>query len=270
MVRSSFSSTLAFTALMFCTAVSTALASTEERLEKIYEMRTGSYAILSDFYMLRALDGDLRYSHGIDAKINSFERSLEQLSQSENPNLKKSGVLKTDWQNYKQLVDSNRTELLQLGYSNINQVNKLEDKLMTLNSNLMQSYNALLKTEENPVNKWTQQSRDMTLIIRTITAEYAARSSPNAAGQVYVSKFNVGGLEKQAKDFNRLLSQLNDAPSNDKAVNKTIKQIGVKWAFIEKSVTNFNQNAVPFIVSSYSQKITNSLKIIGDYYATKQ
>ena len=270
MIRSSFSCFLAFTTLIFFTTLSTALASTEERLEKIYEMRTSSFAILSDFYMLRALDGDLRYSHGIDAKIKSFERSLGELSQTESSNLKKSEAINTDWQNYKQLVDSNRTELLKLGYSNINQVNKLEDKLMTLNSNLMQSYDALLKTEDSPVNKWTQQSRDMTLIIGTITAEYAARSSPNAAGQVYVSKFNVGGLEEQAKEFNRLLSQFSEAPANDKAVNKTIKQIGVKWAFIEKSVTNFNQNAVPFIVSSYSQKITNSLKVIGDYYATKK
>ena len=270
MIRSSFSSSLAFTALIFFTAISSALASTEERLAKIYEMRTSSYAILSDFYMLRALEGDLRYSHDIDAKIKLFERSLGEFNQIENTKSVASGTMKTDWQKYKQLVDSNRAELLSQGYSNINQVNQLEDKLVTLNANLVQNYNALIEADESPVNKWTQQSRDMTLIIRIITAEYAARSSPNAAGQVYVSKFNVGGLEKQAKEFNRLLSLFTNAPSNDKAVNKTIKQIGVKWAFIEKSVTNFNQNAVPFIVSSYSQKITNNLKVIGDYYATKK
>lgn len=40
----------------------------------------------------------------------------------------------------------------------------------------------------------------------------------------------------------------------------------MKWEFIAKSIANYNENAVPFIVSSYGDRITHDLESINEHY----
>ena len=81
-----------------------------------------------------------------------------------------------------------------------------------------------------------------------------------------VLKINEGGMDEQAKVFSGLLDQLKKAPQNDKAILKIMDQVGVKWEFIAKSVANYNENAVPFIINSYGDRITKNLEEIGNHY----
>ena len=81
-----------------------------------------------------------------------------------------------------------------------------------------------------------------------------------------VLKINEGGMDEQAKVFAGLLDQLKKAPQNDKAILKIMDQVGVKWEFIAKSVANYNENAVPFIINSYGDRITKNLEEIGNHY----
>ncbi len=73
---------------------------------------------------------------------------------------------------------------------------------------------------------------------------------------------NEGGMDQQVEVFSELLKKLKKAPQDDPQI--------YKWIFIAKSVANYNENAVPFIVNSYGNRISKNLQSIGKHYAKKR
>ncbi len=242
-------------------------ADTGESLKKLYEMRTITYSILGDYYMFSGLEGDSRYNRDMETDIKRFQANLSYIT-ADGTATSKLGQLATtlnNWHAFKELLDTNRADFLTQGYANARLVNDLSIKATVLDNSLETLYQALLKGKQFPVSKWTQYTRDMSIIIQTITAEYAARST-SSLGQVMSLEINEGGMDEQAKVFDKLLTELKTAPKNKK-VFRTLDQLGVKWTFIEKSIANYNQNAVPFIMSTYGNRITQNLESIGNHYS---
>lgn len=240
-----------------------------DALKNVYEMRTITFGILGDFYMFSGLEGDSRYNREIEAGIKRFEKHLEIITQDGAPTAKLDTLAYTiqHWQSYRELLDANRNDFLAQGYSNARMVDKLGKKASDLNSSLGQMYDALIANNQSKVSKLTQDTRDMGLIIQTITAEYAARST-SSLGQVMVIDINEGGMDQQGKKFQSLLEKMKIAAKDNKKLHRVMDQIGIKWVFIAKSIANYNENAVPFIVNSYGDRITQNLETVGNHFQT--
>ena len=262
MIKTSLKKTFGLLLLGHLIGINSALADTGETLKRLYEMRTISYAILGDYYMFSGLEGDSRYSRDMNTGIESFEEHLNQIPQGVSANTE---VIST-WKSYRGLVETNQKDFLSQGYANARLVGQLGNLAIDLNSSLKQAYENLQNSSGHRVSKWTQITRDMGLIIGTVTAEYAARGT-SSMGQIMTIQINGEGMDQQAKYFDSLLAQLKTAPQNNPSINKSIDQVGVKWSFIAKSVTNYNQNSVPFIVNSYGDRISKNLETIGNHYA---
>ena len=265
MIKINLKQALSFLLLSQLIGLSTAMADTGETLKKLYEMRTISYAILGDYYMFSGLEGDSRYSRDMNTGVKAFEAHLEQLPSD----LAANTEMTNNWKSYRELIETNQSDFLSQGYANARLVGQLGTKAIELNESLAQAYANLQSSSGYSTSKWTQITRDMGLIIGTITAEYAARGT-SSMGQIMTIQINGEGMDHQAKRFDKLLTQLKTAPNNDKAIFKSIDQVGVKWSFIAKSVTNYNQNSVPFIVNSYGDRINKNLEAIGNHYANTQ
>lgn len=244
----------------------TANASPSDTLNDIYDMRVLTFAILSDYYMFSGLEGDSRYNREIESNIKQFEHKLTQITDATSPTAKLSSLANaiTDWQKYKDLLDINRADFLTQGYANARLVAELSDNAVSLSESLNIVYSALIEENKIPLNDFTKYTREMGIIIQTVTAEYAARST-SSLGQVNVININEGGMDEQGKIFAGLLAKLKDGAS-ERRIYKLVDQVGVKWDFIAKSVANYNENAVPFIVSSYGDRIAKDLASIEEYY----
>ena len=240
-----------------------------DTLKNVYEMRTITFGILGDFYMFSGLEGDSRYNREIEAGIKRFEGHLSLITQDGTPTAKLDTLANTiqHWQSYKELLDANRTDFLTQGYSNARMVDKLGKKASDLNNSLGQMYDALIASKAASVSKLTQETRDMGLIIQTITAEYAARST-SSLGQVMSIDINEGGMDQQGKIFQGLLEKMKIAAKDNKKLHRVMDQVGIKWVFIAKSIANYNENAVPFIVNTYGDRITQNLETIGNHFQT--
>lgn len=249
----------------------TANSDTSDALESIYQMQVITYSILGDYYMFSGLEGDSRYARDIDAGIKRFETLTGELTAPGNPTAKLESLGKalTHWQEYKKLIETNRVDFLTQGYANGRLLNDLGSKVVELKDSLQSVYTGLLEKTKFKLSNQTKQTREMGLIIQTITAEYAARST-SSLGQVMVIDINEGGMDGQAKIFDKLLTQLKESSKPEKRIYKLTDQIGVKWSFINKSVSNYNENAVPFIVSTYGDRITQNLESIGEHYSTQR
>lgn len=246
-----------------------AVGNSDDALKSIYEMRTISFGILGDYYMFSGLEGDSRYNREIEGGIKRFESHMGKITADGTPTAKLSTLAKavSTWQQYKDLLETNRADFLTQGYANARDVDKLTKKASELNDVLGEMYTALASENQFKVTELTQHTRDMGLIIQTITAEYAARST-SSLGQVMVININEGGMDEQGKAFKGLLDKLSAVAKNDKKMHRIMDQVAIKWAFIAKSIANYNENAVPFIVNSYGDRITQNLESVGTHYQT--
>ncbi len=248
-------------------AVNSAFADTADTLKRLHDMRTTSYAILGDYYMFSGLEGDSRYSRDMNTGIKAFEKGLAEITKELNSTKDLANVV-THWQSYRNLLETNRSDFLSQGYASARLVGQLGDKAIELNKSLAKAYSDLIDRSKFPLSEWTQITRDMGLIISTVTAEYSARGT-SSMGQITTIQINDKGMDQQAKIFDKHLQALNKAPNQSKAIAKSIDQVGVKWVFIAKSVANYNENTVPFIVNSYGDRISKNLKTIGSHYSNQ-
>lgn len=232
-------------------------------------MRSITYGILGDYYMFSGLEGDSRYSRQINVGVKRFEKHLSKISIGDSAlaNLPQLAAAISEWQSYKSLLATNQEDFLTQGYANGRLVDDFSKKAITLNKSLKRVYDELKSSTQYPLSEWTQHTRDMGMIIRALTTEYAARTT-SSLGQVMVVNINEGGMVEQTKVFNSLLEKLKKAPQNDPKIYKLMDQVGVKWVFISKSVINYNENAVPFIVNSYGNRISKNLETIGLHYSS--
>ena len=253
--------------LLIAANPATADADTNNTLKRLYEMRSLTFAILSDYYMFSGLQGDSRYNREIESNVKQFEDRLTKITDATAPTAKLETLAAaiSGWQNYKRLLETNRADFLTQGYANARLVSELSNETIALNKSLGKVYTSLIDKSGIKLSSLTEQTRNMGLIIQTLTAEYAARST-SSLGQVSVVSINEGGMDKQGEGFSSLLQELKAATEKEKRIYKLVDQVEVKWEFIAKSIANYNENAVPFIVSSYGDRITHDLATIEEYY----
>jgi hypothetical protein len=239
---------------------------TSEALESLYQMQAASLNALGNYYMFSSLEGDTRYSRKMDKDIKHFEENIGTLTSTGNTVADTESLAKSlaIWQEYKTLLETNRTDILTAGFANARLAGELPIKVSELNNSLKNLYDKTLKDTQYKLSSETAKTRKMGLIIKSIVAEYLSRSTSN----VIISSItiNEGGIEAQAKIFDKLLTSLHKASESDKRIYKLTDKIAVKWSFIEKSVANYNENSVPFIISTNGDRITKSLKEIGDHF----
>ncbi len=247
-----------------------ASADSGDSLKKIHDMRLLAYGMLGDYYMFSGLEGDSRYSREIDAGIKAFEGHLATITANDKSAAKLASLTQSIdlWLKFKELLNVNRSDFMQQGFANARLVTDLSNIAMSLSKSLEETYSDLQRSTEYRVNQWTSVCREMALIIQRLTAEYTARGT-SSLGQVMLVNINEGGMDKQSERFASMLKELNAAPDQSKAVAKLLDQVGVKWEFIAKSIKNYNENAVPFIVNTYGDRIAKNLETVGAHYQTQ-
>jgi hypothetical protein len=242
---------------------------TSDTLDSVYKMQSSAISAIGNYYMFSGLQGDSRYSRKIDSDIKEFEDNLGLLTSTD------SNIIDTEllakslvfWQQYRELLEINQSDFLKDGYANARLVNNLGNKSTELTGSLQSLYDKIVKDTGFKVSKQTVKTRKMGLIIKSIVSEYIARSTSNAI--ILAFSFNEGGMKKQAAIFDKLLTDLKAESKSDNRIYKLTDQIAVKWSFISKSVANYNENTVPFIVSTNGDRITKNLITIGDHYSQK-
>jgi hypothetical protein len=240
-----------------------------DTLESVYKMQSSALSAIGNFYMFSGLQGDSNYSRKIDSDIKEFEDNVGLLTSTDSKIIDTKLLAKSlvIWQKYRELIEINQSDFLKDGYANARLVDNLGNISTELAGSLQTLYDKIIKDTGFQISKQTVKTRKMGLIIKSIVTEYIARSTSNAIILSY--SFNEGGMKKQAAIFDRLLSDLKAESESDEQIYKLTDQIAVKWSFIAKSVANYNENTVPFIVSTNGNRITKNLKIIGDHYRQK-
>ncbi|KRU93161.1 F0F1-type ATP synthase subunit beta [Pseudomonas aeruginosa] len=243
-------------------------AGTADDLLALHQMRLATQKSLNAFFMYVGQEGDQRYASLIDSSAHTAQARLQRLdgvNGSESRRLP--GQLREQWRDYAQDLDKLTGAVRNKGYSDLQPVADLarrNQQLMDLGGQL---YRSLQRENAATVPTLTEQSREQSLLMQGIALDYASRNASVGAS------FFGGGEERPLDDlasrFSVNLLKLQQAPQNDEEIARALRSVAIKWHYIEKSLRNYNQNSVPFLVNKNADRIIDGLEKVAALYAAR-
>jgi hypothetical protein len=250
-----------------------AFASTQsapaDSLLKLHQMRLAAQRSLGDFYMYNGMEGDQRYARLIDESVQQADTRLKELGEMPGEASKFLHTqLAQEWQSYNSELTGLVTALKQQGFTDLQPVADLtarNKRLMDLSNEL---YARIQQEGATLVPPLTQRSRDQSLLMQTIAVDYASRSA--SIGGSFMGGSGGKAIDELAGEFANQLASLEQAPQNTPEIRQALDGISTKWRYIEKSLKNYNENSVPFLINKYSDRIIDGLEDVSARYSAVQ
>ena len=241
-----------------------------DSLLKLHQLRLATQKSLGDFYMYNGMEGDQRYARMIDSALQNGQALLGGLTQMPGDGSKALlAQLDQHWNSYqselKVLADTLKTQ----GYTDLQPVADLANhnqQLMALSAEL---YSKIQQESGRTVSALTQLSREQSLLMQSIAVDYASRSASVGGSFISSGGENSKSIDELANDFVQVMDKLEQAPQNTAETRQSLGAIKTKWRYIEKSLKNYNEKSVPFLVNKYSDRIIEGLEALSGQYAAK-
>jgi hypothetical protein len=243
----------------FALLSSQAFATPQQLLNNIHKMRLLSTESLTNFYMYSGLDADSKYGKKILKNLNEFDKVLEntRLIPAANGISDSLAEIDSSWNSFNKLIRINYKDMETQGFPNVRLVDEMGKLNAEVLKNLSQAYqNAKVSTGINPPEV-VETARTLSITMEEITSQYAARGTSNL-GQVFIGSYERS-LEQMADAFRTDLVSLKIQANPDNS-QRLLRAIDSKWNFMERSIKNYNENTVPFLVTSYSERIIVNLE----------
>ncbi|OHC28083.1 MAG: hypothetical protein A2Y50_09720 [Pseudomonadales bacterium RIFCSPLOWO2_12_59_9] len=265
----SLSALLAFS---FSSLAYSANASNEpEELLKLHQLRLAAQKSLGDFYMLNAMEGDLRYARLIKESLQAGHALLEKIKTMPGEGSKALlAQLEQQWSAYEGELNLLTETLKTQGYTDLQPVADLATRSQQLLALSTELYSKIQQESGSNVPALTQLSRDESMLMETISVSYAARSASVGGSFIGFGGENGKSIDQLANEFDINLNKLEQAPQNTAETRQAVAAIIVKWRYIEKSLKNYNEKSVPFLINKYSNRITDGLEAVSAQYAAKK
>lgn len=246
-------------------------ADAPSELLQLHQLRLATQKSLGDFYMLNAMEGDLRYARQINAGLKSGDALLEQIKNMPGEGSKALfAQLQQQWSTYASELNALTEIYKSQGFTDLQPVADLATHNQQLQALSAELYGKIQQESGNNVPALTQLSRDESLLMQRIATDYSSRSA--AVGGTFIggSDENSKSIDELSNEFSSSLSKLEQAPQNTTETRHAVAAINIKWRYIEKSLKNYNEKVVPFLVNKYSNSITDGLEAVATQYAAKQ
>jgi hypothetical protein len=265
---------VSLSALLACSfsslAFSADASSSSEDLLKLHQLRLAAQKSLGDFYMLNAMEGDLRYARLIKESLQAGHGLLQQIKSMPGEGSKALlAQLEQQWSGYEIELNLLTDTLKSQGYTDLQPVADLATRSQQLLALSTELYSKIQQESSSNVPALTQLSRDESLLMENISVSYAARSASVGGSFIGFGGENGKSIDQLANDFGSNLSKLEQAPQNTAETRQAVAAIAIKWRYIEKSLKNYNEKSVPFLVNKYSNSITDGLEAVSAQYAAK-
>jgi hypothetical protein len=245
------------------------LAAPADDLLHLHQMRLAAQKSLGDFYMFNGMEGDQRYARMIGESVQQAQTQLDALGVMPGEGSKTLHEhLTGQWQHYRNALQSLMEAMRKQGFTDLRPVADMAESNRQLMDIAQALYLKIQQESGQTVPALAQQSREQSLLMQGIALDYAARSA--SVGASFFGGGEERALDEQVQVFASRLDDLAQAQQNTAEISAALGTIGTKFRYIEKSLLNYNQNTVPFLVNKYSDSIIEELEGVSAQYAAHQ
>jgi hypothetical protein len=259
-----FSTLLAITLPLISTATQAADAATN--LLKLHQLRLAAQKTLGDFYMFNGMEGDQRYARMINESLGEVNTHLNALTEMPGEGAKAlRSQLDQQWKDYQGDLNNLVTALKSQGYTELQPVADLAARNQQLMALSQELYSKIQQEGSYSVPPLTQRSREQSLLMQAIAVDYASRSA--SVGATFMGGADARPIEELVSEFTSKMATLEKDPKTPPQLKESWEGVATKWRYIEKSLINYNENSVPFLVNKYSNTIIQGIEQISSQYA---
>jgi hypothetical protein len=211
--------------------------------------------------MYSGLDADSKYGKKVLNNLEEFTQTFNntRLLPAADGISDSMNKVNQSWVEFHELIQTNYRDMETQGFPNVRLVDEMGKVNAALLKNLSHAYNdAQVSTGIKPPAV-VETARTLAITMEEITSQYAARGTSNL-GQVFMGSYERS-LDQMAEAFRNDLVNLKKQVNPDSS-KKILRAIDSKWNFMERSIENYNENTVPFLVTSYSERIIMNLEEI--------
>lgn len=264
LLASALSTLLAITLPLFSAA--SQAADPAASLLELHQLRLAAQKSLGDFYMFNGMEGDQRYERMISESLTQVSTHLNALAEMPGESSKAlRSQLQQQWQGYQADLNGLTGALKTQGFTDLQPVADLAGRNQQLMSLSQELYNKMQQESGYSVPPLTQRSREQSLLMQAIAVDYASRSA--SVGATFMGGGEARPIEELVSEFASKMAALEKEPKNSPQLKQSWSGVSTKWRYIEKSLINYNENSVPFLVNKYSDTIIQGIEQISSQYA---
>lgn len=240
---------------------STAWAGDAASLSKaLGQQQLASYRLQTLFHLNSIEEGAESVGKPLREETARFTTQLEQLDEMASGLSVDAEIqaLQAEGRTFAGIVSSN--EMLEQGYVDLHTVNDLSASQHSLREHY-ERLDQLLSGKGGQTDPLQNQA----ILMQRIAAEYVRESASLDGGTAIYD--NAQDLEQSvdqlATEFRQQLTDLDKTYASQPEVSQKLRKVSVTFAYIEKSLHNYKQHSVPYVVSRYSDKIVANLSALN-------
>lgn len=238
-------------------------------LQALHRLHLAAQKSLGDFYMYNGMEGDQRYARMIADSLRVANQQLQQLTNMPGErSTRLNAQLKQSWSDYEGQLTTLMNALKSQGYTELQPVADMAARNRQVLDDSLALQLALQREGAFQAPPLVARSRQQSLLMQAIAVNYAARSA--SVGATFFGGNSEQPIEELVGEFARQLASLRETPQNTPQIASTLASVSSKWRYIEKSLQNYNENSVPFLVNKYSDSIIAGLEEVSSQYAAVQ
>lgn len=159
----------------------------------------------------------------------------------------------------------NLDDIARHGIADNAQVTRMLRSMQQTVDSLERSRQALANREGYRPVPEVAEARHLAVLMQYLDARYLERST----SVINVSYTDMAGssqraIDELARDFSVRLAKLQRSPRHTAATEPVMRNVMTKWRFIERSLINWQENVVPFVVHQHTASMVRSLNQIAE------
>ena len=242
----------------------------ELALEQLHQARVLMFRAGREYLLHHITDYDPRFKKSTKQNLAKVETIVPQLD----PLLEHyvefpiRQELQKKWQQYQELQQVNFNTLDVMGEVLSTQLEELMKAHAQLLFALKNVYNTVEAGLEKPLQPLVSKSRHDTLLIESISFLYMSQIKSNTRPHFYEE--GMVSMNVLCDRFESALAELRIGLIEDSKSRRQLKEVKIKFDFIEPSLRNVSERAVPELVNRYSKSIGDVLHRIEQRGRSKQ
>lgn len=240
-------------------------AAEHDALAELYRIARLMDAANLDLNMLLGEEQAPTYKVRIDETLRQLDQESSRINETLGSGIIPAETLRTITdllKSYTSLARANRDSTIRNGYPEGAVLDEMMLKRRQARAAIDPVYRDLEK-KAGLAGSPLSEARALALILQNMSALYV-ETAASAGGVSYRSQdSSEEAIDSLARKFDKRLGEL-ASKARDKEAVERVRSIQTKWRFIEKSMLNYREKTVPYLVDRYTQLIVSDLMSLAD------